>query len=195
MSTRVLVIPGYATTDYSTQIIRSSLALRGHNAQRWRLGRNVGPSEETATALSDRLEELHRRDGQRVALVGWSLGGLYSHWLARETPHLVHSVTTLGSPLRNNDRPPRALSVPVTSVYTRKDRVVPWRMSLLDPRFPQHQNVEVRGSHFSLGFDPAVLFLINDRVEQEPSTWQPFQAPLLFRPAFPTASDHDETPT
>lgn len=195
MSTRVLVIPGFAASDHSTQVIRSSLALRGHNAQRWRLGRNAGPSEATTRALSDRLEELHQRDGRPIALVGWSLGGLYSHWLAHETPHLVHSVTTLGSPLRSNDRSPRALSVPVTSVYTRKDRVVPWRMSLLDPRLAEHQNVEVRGSHFSLGFDPAVLFLIGDRVEQEPGAWQPFVPPLLFRPAFPAASDHDATPT
>ncbi len=193
MSTRVLVIPGFAASDYSTQIIRSSLAVRGHKAQRWRLGRNEGPSEATAAALAARLEELHRRDGQPVALVGWSLGGVYSHWLAQSTPHLVHSVTTLGSPLRPSDRPPRALSVPATSVYTRNDRVVPWRRSLLDPRLARHENVEVRGSHFTLGFDPAVLFLINDRVEQDPASWQPFSPPILLRAAFPTASDHDAT--
>ncbi len=191
--TRVLVIPGLAATDRSTQLIRSSLALRGHHAQRWRLGRNTGPSEETASGLADRLQELHRRDGEPVALVGWSLGGLYSHWLARERPHLVHSVTTLGSPLGSVERSPRALSVPTTSVYTRGDRVVPWKRSLLDTRFDRHQNVEVRGSHFSLGVDPAVLFLINDRVEQNPTSWKPFRPPTIFRLAFPTVSEraHD----
>ena len=194
MSTRVLVIPGYAASDHSTQIIRSSLALRGHKAQRWRLGRNEGPNETTAAALAARLEELHGRDGQPVALVGWSLGGLYAHRLAQTAPNLVHSVTTLGSPLRRNDRPPKALRVPVTSVYTRNDRIVPWRMSLLDPRNSKHQNVEVRGTHLTLGIDPAVLYLINDRVEQEPASWRSFEPPLLFRPAFPTASDHDTTP-
>ena len=194
MSTRVLVIPGYATSDHSTQIIRSSLALRGHKAQRWRLGRNEGPSEATAAALAARLVELHQRDDQPVALVGWSLGGLYAHWLAQATPHLVHSVTTLGSPLRNSDQPPRALSVPATSVYTRNDHVVPWRVSLLDTELSRHQNVEVRGLHLTLGIDPAVLFLINDRVEQEPGSWRPFDPPFLFRRAFPAASDQDTTP-
>ena len=184
--TRVLVIPGLATTDHSTQFIRSSLALRGHQPQRWRLGRNVGPSDETAAALSARLQELHRRDGKPVALVGWSLGGLYSHWLAREMPHLVHSVTTLGSPLGSIERCPRALSVPTTSVYTRGDRVVPWQRSLLDTRFDRHENIEVRGTHLSLGVDPAVLFLINDRVDQNPASWKPFRRPLLFRSAYPT---------
>lgn len=191
MSTRVLVIPGLATSDHSTQIIRSSLALRGHKAQRWRLGRNEGPSEATAGALADRLAELHGRDGHPVALVGWSLGGLYAHWLARATPHLVHSVITLGSPLRRNDQPPKALRVPATSVYTRNDRVVPWRLSLVDQRHSRHENVEVRGSHFTLGVDPAVLYLINDRVEQEPTAWRQFEPPLLLRPAFPAASDRD----
>lgn len=191
MSTRVLVIPGLAASDHSTQLIRSSLALRGHNAQRWRLGRNIGPSEETTAALFARLRELHRRDGQPVALVGWSLGGLYSHWLAREQPHLVHSVTTLGSPLGSADHSPRALSVPTTSVYTRSDRVVPWKRSRLDVQFDRHENVEVRGSHFSLGFDPAVLHLLADRVEQDPASWEPFRPPLIFRLAFPNA-DPDE---
>ena len=195
MSTRVLVIPGLAASDHSTQLIRSSLALRGHKAQRWRLGRNTGPSEETAAGLSARLDELHRRDGEPVALVGWSLGGLYSHWLAREKPHLVHSVTTLGSPLGSSERSPRALSVPTTSVYTKGDRVVPWQRSLLDTRFDRHENVEVRGSHFSLGFDPAVLHLITDRVEQDPGSWTPFRPPLIFRPAFPAAADPEPTPT
>lgn len=190
--TRVLVIPGLAATDRSTQLIRSSLALRGHNAQRWRLGRNVGPSDETTAGLADRLQELHRRDGNPVALVGWSLGGLYSHWLARERPHLVHSVTTLGSPLGSIERSPRALSVPTTSVYTRGDRVVPWRRSLVDTRFDRHENVEVRGSHFSLGADPAVLHLINDRVAQDPSSWQKFRPPLVFRLAFPTSPERSE---
>lgn len=194
MSTRVLVIPGLATSDHSTQIIRSSLALRGHKAQRWRLGRNEGPNEHTASALSARLKELFDRDGQPVAIVGWSLGGSYAHWLAHATPHLVHSVVTLGSPLRRNGRPPSRLRVPTTSVYTRKDRVVPWRMSLLDTRHPKHENVEVRGSHFTLGVDPAVLHLINDRVEQEPASWRPFEPPRLLRPAFPTTPEHDTTP-
>lgn len=193
MPTRVLVIPGLAASDHSTQLIRSSLALRGHNAQRWRLGRNTGPSEATAAGLADRLKELHQRDGQPVALVGWSLGGLYSHWLAQKTPHLVHSVTTLGSPLGRSGRAPRALSVPVTSVYTRGDRVVPWRNSLLDSTLRRHQNVEVRGTHLTLGVDPAVLYLINDRVEQDPATWQPFRPPRVFRPAFPAAPEAEAT--
>ncbi len=188
MPTRVLVIPGFATSDRSTQIIRSALALRGHKPHRWQLGRNEGPSEATTQALSARLAELQQRNGEPVALVGWSLGGLYAHWLARASPHLVHSVTTLGSPLHRANQPPRRLAVPTTSVYSRNDRVVPWRMSLLDAQHPRHENVEVRGSHLTLGIDPAVLYLINDRVEQDQAKWRPFKSPLAFRLAFPDGS-------
>ncbi|MEZ5375097.1 MAG: alpha/beta hydrolase [Acidimicrobiales bacterium] len=193
MSTRVLVLPGYSTSDHATQVIRSSLALAGHTPHRWRLGRNEGPSPSTTAALAERLEELHDRDGRPVALVGWSLGGLYAHWLAAATPHLVHSVTSLGSPLRSADRTPRRLAVPVTSVFTRGDRVVPWTMSLVDPTHPRHENIEVRGTHLTLGIDPAVLWLISDRVAQNPATWRPFSPPFPFRLAYPTP-DHVASP-
>lgn len=184
--TRVLVLPGLAATDHSTQIIRASLAARGHGAHGWRLGRNEGPSERTAREVANRLADLFDRDQQPVALVGWSLGGSYAHWLAGSTPHLVHSVTTLGSPLRRNGSQPETLPVPTTSVYSRNDRVVPWQASMIDGGADRHENVEVRANHFTLGFDPAVLYLINDRVGQDPEAWKPFRRPRLLSAAFPT---------
>ncbi|MEZ5226235.1 MAG: hypothetical protein R2710_06060 [Acidimicrobiales bacterium] len=75
MSTRVLVLPGYSTSDHATQVIRSSLALAGHTPHRWRLGRNEGPSPSTTAALAERLEELHDRRSTRGARRSWSLGG------------------------------------------------------------------------------------------------------------------------
>ncbi len=184
--TRVLVLPGYATSDTSTQLIRASLAGRGHRPHGWRLGRNVGPTEHTTRDLGERLRELYDRDGKPVALVGWSLGGLYAHWIAAASPHLVHSVVTLGSPLNRVSGRRPSLRVPTTSVYSKNDRVVPWEMSLVDTTVPRHQNVEVRTGHIGLGFDPAVLHLIGDRVSQDPREWKPFKAPLLMRPAFPS---------
>lgn len=185
---RVLVLPGYAASDNSTQVIRAALAGRGHRTHGWRLGRNTGPDEATTSGLLARVESLHEREGAPIALVGWSLGGVYAHWIARTHPELVHSVTTLGSPLQKDGRPPKPLSVPVTSVYSRNDRVVPWSASLVDDSAWRHENVEVRAGHLAMGFDPAVLFLIENRIRQDPDRWKPFVAPLSLRLGFPSPS-------
>ena len=183
--TRVLVLPGLAAGDRSTQAIRTSLMARGNPAHGWQLGRNSGPNEQTIPLLTKRLTELFDRDGEPIAIVGWSMGGLYAHWLAQAVPNLVHSVTSLGSPLRKQGSPARVLRVPTTSVYSRRDRIVPWRSSRVSSTADRHENIEVRSSHLTLGFDPAVLYLINDRINQSPNDWQPFEAPTLLRTAFP----------
>ncbi len=181
---RVLVIPGLAASDGSTQLIRSALTARGHRAHGWRLGVNEGPSEATTTGLTARLNDLYQRNNEPVAVVGWSLGGVYAHWLARSSPQLIHSVITLGSPLGRQGMLPAVLAVPTTSVYSKHDRVVHWSQSLLDERGRNHQNVEVRVGHIGLGFDPAVLHLITDRVGQSRTQWVPYRPPLALRPAF-----------
>lgn len=185
---RVLVVPGFAASDQSTQVIRAALASRGHRTHGWRLGRNTGPDEATTSGLLARVESLHEREGAPIALVGWSLGGVYAHWLTRRHPDLIHCVITLGSPLQRSGQRPRPLQVPVTSVYSRNDRVVPWSASLVDDTARRHENVEVRAGHLAMGFDPAVLFLIENRVRQDPANWQPFVPPVSLRLGFPTGN-------
>lgn len=185
---RVLVLPGYAASDQSTQVIRAALAGRGHRTHGWRLGRNTGPDETTTSGLIERVEDLSQREGAPIALVGWSLGGVYAHWIARTRPDLVLNVVTLGSPLRKNGQPPRPLAVPVTSVYSRGDRVVPWTASQIDDSSWRHENVQVRAGHIAMGFDPAVLFLIENRVRQDPLRWKPFVPPWSLRLGFPSTT-------
>ncbi len=48
--------------------------------------------------------------------------------------------------------------VRVVSVYSREDGIVDWRACLL----PGAENVEVRGSHLGMGFNPEVLRVIAD---------------------------------
>jgi pimeloyl-ACP methyl ester carboxylesterase len=187
MATRpaVLVLPGLAASDVSTQAIRSSLIARGHWAHGWRLGRNRGPSAGLTKLLDARLEELFLRHSRPIALVGWSMGGWYAHELARKSPGKVHCVVSMGSPLaRSGSRRPR-LQVPTTSIFSRKDRVVPWENSLVDADAPRHENVEVRSGHLTLGIDPAVLYAVGDRVSRQPSAWTPFVPPRFLSSAFP----------
>lgn len=101
----VLVIPGFMTGDGSTYALRRYLNLHGFEAHPWEQGRNPGLREDIFLALQEKLEQLNSRYGQKIAVVGWSLGGLYARALAHRLPHCVSQVITLGSPFTVNTRP------------------------------------------------------------------------------------------
>lgn len=207
----VLVLPGWLTGDPATVPIRMFLRGLGHDVSGWSLGGNRGPTGRVVQELRARLEELHRSSGRRVSLVGWSLGGLYAQELARAAPGSVRGIVTLGSPVtrparwvrtasRFVDRGPRlprgvdvlprpwaehgSLRVPATSVYSRADGVVHWS-SCRHVLRTRRENVEVRGSHLGLGHNPAVLWLLADRLGMAEGVWTPFRPPRALRPFFP----------
>ena len=207
----VLVLPGWLTGDPATLPIRILLRALGHDVSGWSLGRNRGPTGRVVQELRALLDRLSQSSGQRVSLVGWSLGGLYAQELARATPGTVRGIITLGSPVtrwapwvrnasgildrgahlpRGVDALPRpwaerdSLRVPATSVYTRADGIVPWP-SCRYPVRARRENVEVRGSHLGLGHNPAVLWLLADRLGMAEGSWTPFRPPAALRPFFP----------
>ncbi|GAA5057502.1 alpha/beta hydrolase [Erythrobacter westpacificensis] len=94
----VIVIPGLATGDVSTTLLRRTLKARGFKPEGWRRGLNTGADPAKLKALEARLEELHRLTGEKVILVGWSLGGLYARVLAHRAPEYVGMVVTVASP-------------------------------------------------------------------------------------------------
>ena len=55
------------------------------------------------------------------------------------------------------------IRAPITSVFSRTDGVVPWQRSLLPAR-DFRDNIEVHSSHVGLGFNPAVLYAVADRL-------------------------------
>jgi pimeloyl-ACP methyl ester carboxylesterase len=150
------------------------------------------------------LERLAQVSGGPISLVGWSLGGVYARFLANRWPEHVRVVVTLGTPVENEARTSsnasglfnalRAIHVPghpmldggvpldrpVTAVHTRTDGVVHWRNCLVETA-PNAENLRVRGSHSGLGFNPAVGFIVADRLAQPPGVWVPFEAPLPYR--------------
>lgn len=208
----VLVLPGFIGTDESTEPLRWVLRALGYEAHGWDLGRNVGPTDFVLDGMEARLEILHRQYGQPVSLVGWSLGGIYARELARDNPRAVRQVVTLGSPFRmrrddrssiqhlaerfepawrpdalrralaESEKPP--LPVPSTAVYSRSDGVVSWELCV-DDAFGHHENVEIYGSHTGLGFNPAAVYVITDRLAVPAEGWKPFQAPLALRCWYP----------
>ena len=80
----VLVLPGFMTSDTSTRVLRRFLRTLGYDAHTWNLGRNLGPKAIGAQGekLIERLAEVHEATGQKVSLVGWSLGGVMARLLA-----------------------------------------------------------------------------------------------------------------
>ncbi len=106
----IMTVPGFMGADGSTSKLRKFLNGRGYNAIPWGLGRNA--SDVRPSSLDDFLAHRHRTEdliaekieleyltsGQKVSLVGWSLGGLYSVALAHRFPQWVRQVITLGTP-------------------------------------------------------------------------------------------------
>jgi pimeloyl-ACP methyl ester carboxylesterase len=180
----VLVLPGFGAGDNSTVALRTSIARMGHPVHRWRQGRNDGPTPEIVEGLSARFRQLAERHGQPVALVGWSLGGVYAWALARRTPELVSQVITLGSPLRGGATPAGPLPVPATSIWSRRDGIVSWQDSVIEEG-GRAENIEVRATHLTLGFDPLVLVAVTDRLGQPDDTWRPFRPPWWLPGAYP----------
>jgi pimeloyl-ACP methyl ester carboxylesterase len=195
----VLVLPGFLANDASTRVLRRFLARLGYRAHGWGLGRNVGPSSEMSQGLAQRLQELRRRYGRRVSLVGWSLGGIYARELARRFADDVRQVITLASPFRDpeatnvpaallvrrrqhpderafRERLGVPLPVPSTAICSRTDGLVAWRSCCEDPG-PYRESLEVESSHLGMGHHPVVLLTIADRLRQPEGAWEPFRPP------------------
>jgi pimeloyl-ACP methyl ester carboxylesterase len=197
----VLVLPGWLAGDPATVLLRQVLGALGHDVSGWSLGTNRGPSGQVVDGLRAQLKRLHRDSGRRVSLVGWSMGGLYAQELARASPGSVRRLITLGTPVMRRHswtqhlsraaallpRPwaePGSLRVPAVSVYSRADGIVPWSTCRYGAG-PRRESVEVRGSHLGLAHNPAVLWLLADRLGQSEGQWKPFRPPLSLRPLFP----------
>lgn len=211
----VLVLPGFVTTDVSTAPLRRFLTGLGYDAHAWELGRNLGPKAigREGEKLIARLREIHEATGQKVSLVGWSLGGVMARQLSRRVPEAVRQVISLGSPftgrphatnvwrtyqlltgqrlddpdtrvqLNESNLPP---PVPSTAIYTREDGVVAWQ-NCVEPEAPETDNIEVHGSHCGLGVNPAVLYAIADRLAQAEGDWQRFDRAGLRSLIYPFA--------
>src|SRR4051794_26937668 len=77
----VLVLPGWMATDHSTRPLRWFLRGRGYHVHGWKLGLNRGATPEIASALAHRFEALRERHGEKLSVIGWSLGGIYAREL------------------------------------------------------------------------------------------------------------------
>lgn len=185
----ILLVPGFGAGDREMQPLARALCRIGYAATTWQLGRNLGMRPSIKTGLAKRLDELHVRHGEKVTLIGWSLGGVFVREMARAQPERVRCVITLGSPfngdpaannimplfrLANRGRPVkmdregferRRVPPPVRciAIHSKTDGIVAWRCSVEEDA-PNVENVEVKGTHFALATNLEVLRAIAERL-------------------------------
>ena len=197
----VIVFPGLAAGDASTIPLRAYLRGRGYKASGWNQGFNFGPRAGVLKTARWQLDEAAATSGGKVSLIGWSLGGIYARELAKEAPHLVRSVISLGTPFSGSPKStnawriyeltsgrdirretrqydlPTAPAAPTTSIFSRTDGVVAWQASIQAPCKvnPHTENIEVLASHVGLGLNPSAWWAMADRLAQPEGAWKRFE--------------------
>ena len=195
----VIVYPGLGAADISTLPLRNFLRDRGYTPYAWKQGFNFGPRHGVLDQCRAQLQQLASHHGEKVSLIGWSLGGLYARELAKEQPNSARCVITLGTPFAGHPRATNAWrfyemvsgqsthdaslleqvrvspSCPTTSIYSKTDGVVAWQCSINDAA-PHTENIEVHASHIGMGLNPLALYAVADRLRQDPQDWRPFDA-------------------
>ena len=169
----------------------------GYDAQKWSLGRNLGPRPGVLEGCIALVDEFKRASARKVSLIGWSLGGIYAREIAKQRPDDIRSVMTLGTPLTADPDATNASSlyrwlnsddatdprweqlqvpppVPTTSIYSRTDGIVAWQSSV-QKTSALAENIEVDASHIGLAVNPAALYAVADRLAQPEGSWQPFE--------------------
>jgi pimeloyl-ACP methyl ester carboxylesterase len=185
----VILLPGFGASPSSMRLMETFLRKRGHRVRDWGLGRNTGEAKAFRMKLAGVVQQTKATHGEKVALVGWSLGGFIAREYAREHPGEVRQVITLGSPviggprytatanryrakghdldqLEQNvkDRYQTPLTVPVTAIYSKRDGVVAWQ-ACIDKWSPNVKHIEVSETHVGLGYSPRVMEIIAEALE------------------------------
>lgn len=203
----IIVVPGFGSGDRATFPLRRYLRHNGFAAEGWGLGTNLAgtdmphqledlserwsfqPREDyrgeagvpyLVDRFYERVVERYESTGQRILLIGWSLGGYVAREAARDLPGVVDQVITMGSPVyggpkytaaapfftsRGLDldwieeeidrRAERAIHQPITAIVSRTDAVVGWEAAQ-DRHNPNVTHIEVDAAHLGMGFKPEV---------------------------------------
>ncbi len=198
----VLLLPGFMTSDASMSILCTYLKSLGYDARTWQLGRNLGPRAigREGERLITRIEDMQEETGQKISLIGWSLGGVMSRAMGFAMPEMIRQIITLGSPFRGHpastnawglyqrvtgqtlsdpfiqsirDQSETPPPVPMTAIHSRSDGVAAWQ-SCVEVEGISTDNIEVVGSHCGMGVNGAIYYAIADRLAQAEGEWRPF---------------------
>jgi hypothetical protein len=191
----VLTLPGYGGSDDSMRAMRYFLKRIGYRTYSLDLGRNYELCEERIKSVDDalalrkkmvsliveRVDALYEQTGQRIALIGWSIGGCYALDVSQQRPEKIIRVVTLGSPfgdprgnalwpvirlLNHNTVHPddmdfeswmerrtiRTDHIPIDVIYSPRDGIFGESIARL-PDHPCVTHTEIDASHVSFAFN------------------------------------------
>jgi pimeloyl-ACP methyl ester carboxylesterase len=176
----VMLLPGFGAHPRRMKPMADALSAAGHHVHQWGLGFNFGPNQDNFAYLMRRVAIIARESWHPVALVGWSLGGLFAREIARREPHLVAKVITMGTPFSgdpraNNawkayqvvtghsvDRPPidcdfsEKPAVPTVALWSPRDGIIHPRAAAGWPH-ERDRAVAIRCSHLDFSSSPKVV--------------------------------------
>ena len=201
----VIIFPGMASDGRAVAPLRNYCQSLGYSALDWGRGFNTGPRGDVDSWMQELADEVSQTlkayPEQPATLVGWSLGGFYARELGKLLAPQVRQVITIGTPFNaeadhtnvgwlfkllngaapafDSDLAKRLRTpppLPTTAIYSRTDGIVAWQTCRHDVPSRKVENIEIEGSHIGMGWNPAVLKVIADRLAQKPAQWQPYAA-------------------
>jgi triacylglycerol lipase len=96
----VVLAPGFLAGDFTLLVMRDWLRRIGYRPYTCGFVANVDCSNRALERVERRVEEVHRRYGERVALIGHSRGGHFVRALAARHPDRISHAISLGADLR-----------------------------------------------------------------------------------------------
>ena len=191
-----------ATDGHAVVPLRNYCQSLGYTAFDWGQGFNTGPQVDPGVWLAGLAAHVKRMlagRSQRATLSGWSLGGIYARELGKLLAPDIKQVITIGRPfnavqdhanvgwlfkLLSGSSPTLAAAlrkrlrapppVPTTAIYSRSDGVVAWQTCRHASERGSVEDIEVPGSHIGMGWNPAVMKVVADRLGQRVRQWRPY---------------------
>ena len=97
----ILLIPGFLAGDATLYPFASWLRSRGHQVFFSGILANADCPRRVIDRLNDIVLERHSRAGEKLIVIGHSLGGIYARELGRRLPECIEQVILLGSPIKD----------------------------------------------------------------------------------------------
>ena len=99
-----MIVPGFLASDVSLIELHGWLSRIGYRPYFSNIGRNADCPNHVATLLLERVRHAYEETGQRVRMIGHSLGGMLARSVALDHPELVSAVISMGSPFQDSVR-------------------------------------------------------------------------------------------